>query len=130
MYDKPITHSYNLDLMLSSGDQLQTDMVILAIGVKPETTLAVQGSGAGGFCGIKVNTAMQTSDPDIYAVGDVIETENFITGDASLVPLAGPANRQGRIVADNMLGRHEHYRRTQGTAICKVFDKWRLPVPA
>ena len=123
MYDKPITHSYNLDLMLSSGDQLQTDMVILAIGVKPETSLAVQaGLELGALGGIKVNTAMQTSDPDIYAVGDVIETENFITGDASLVPLAGPANRQGRIAADNMLGRHEHYRRTQGTAICKVFD--------
>lgn len=123
VYDQPVTHTHNLDLMLSSGDMLQTGMVILAIGVKPETTLAAAaGLELGDLGGIKVNSAMQTSDPDIYAVGDAIETENFISGEAALVPLAGPANRQGRIAADNMLGRHEHYRRTQGTAICKVFD--------
>lgn len=123
VYDQPVTHTHNLDLMLSSGDMLPTGMVILAIGVKPETTLAAAaGLALGDLGGIKVNSAMQTSDPDIYAVGDVIETENFISAEAALVPLAGPANRQGRIAADNMLGRHEHYRRTQGTAICKVFD--------
>lgn len=123
VYDQPVTHTHNLDLMLSSGDMLPTGMVIWAIGVKPETTLAAAaGLALGDLGGIKVNSAMQTSDPDIYAVGDVIETENFISGEAALVPLAGPANRQGRIAADNMLGRHEHYRRTQGTAICKVFD--------
>ncbi len=123
VYDQPATHTHNLNLMLSSGDMLPTGMVILAIGVKPETTLAsTAGLALGDLGGIKVNSVMQTSDPDIYAVGDVIETENFITGEAALVPLAGPANRQGRIAADNMLGRHEHYRRTQGTAICKVFD--------
>ena len=123
VYDQPATHTHNLDLMLSSGDMLPTGMVILAIGVKPETTLAAAaGLALGDLGGITVNSAMQTSDPDIYAVGDVIETENFISGEAALVPLAGPANRQGRIAADNMLGRHEHYRRTQGTAICKVFD--------
>lgn len=123
VYDKPVTHTHDLDLMLSSGDMLQTGMVILAIGVKPETTLAAKaGLELGALGGIKVNSAMQTSEPDIYAVGDVVETENFVTGDAALVPLAGPANRQGRIAVDNMLGRDEHYRRTQGTAICKLFD--------
>lgn len=123
VYDLPIPPTNTLELMLSSGDKLQTGMVIMAIGVKPETMLAARADlELGTLGGIKVNSTMQTSDPDIYAVGDVIETENFITGNASMVPLAGPANRQGRIAADNMLGRHEHYRRTQGTAICKLFD--------
>ena len=65
---------------------------------------------------------MQTSEPDIYAVGDVVETPEFVTGKPALMPLAGPANRQGRLAADNMLGRQVTYKRTQGTAICKVFN--------
>lgn len=113
---------HQLELKLSEG-ALQTDLVIMAIGVRPETSLATQaGLALGQRGGIKVDAMMQTSDPDIYAVGDAVETENFVTGDADLVPLAGPANRQGRIAAENMLGGAIRYNRTQGTAICKVFD--------
>lgn len=113
---------HQLELKLSNG-VLQTDLVIMAIGVRPETSLATQaGLALGQRGGIKVDAMMQTSDPDIYAVGDAVETENFVTGDADLVPLAGPANRQGRIAAENMLGGAIRYNRTQGTAICKVFD--------
>lgn len=112
-----------LVLALSNGDVLTTQMVILAIGVRPETLLAVQaGLELGPRGGIKVNEGMQTSDPDIYAVGDAVETKELVTGKPGLMPLAGPANRQGRIAADNMLGRAVSYKRTQGTAICKLFD--------
>nr|WP_321270290.1 FAD-dependent oxidoreductase [uncultured Tolumonas sp.] len=122
-YDKPIEHTDMLELMLSTGDMLKTGLIILAIGVKPETMLANQsGLELGARGGIKVDARMCTSDPDIFAVGDAIETEDFVTALPSLVPLAGPANRQGRIAADNMLGRREIYRRTQGTSICKLFD--------
>ncbi len=112
-----------LVLKLSTGAELTTQMVILAIGVKPETLLAVQaGLELGPRGGIKVDEGMRTSDPDIYAVGDAVETKDFVTGKPGLMPLAGPANRQGRIAADNMLGRDVFYKRTQGTAICKLFD--------
>ena len=122
-YDKPIEHTDMLELMLSTGDMLKTGLIILAIGVKPETMLANQsGLELGARGGINVDARMCTSDPDIFAVGDAIETEDFVTALPSLVPLAGPANRQGRIAADNMLGRREIYRRTQGTSICKLFD--------
>ncbi len=122
-YDKPIEHNNTLELMLSTGDMLKTGLVILAIGVKPETMLADQaGLELGVRGGIKVDSRMCTSDADIFAVGDAVETEDFVTALPSLVPLAGPANRQGRIAADNMLGRREVYRRTQGTSICKLFD--------
>ena len=116
-------NSNHLELTLSNGEKLATGMVILAIGVKPETMLAsAAGLELGARGGIKVDDAMRTSDPDIYAVGDAIETPDFVTGQPALIPLAGPANRQGRIAADNMLGRDERYQRTQGTAICKVFE--------
>lgn len=122
-YDKQIEHINMLELMLSTGEMLKTGLVVLAIGVKPETMLANQaGIELGARGGIKVDARMCTSDPDIFAVGDVVETEDFVTALPSLVPLAGPANRQGRIAADNMLGRREIYRRTQGTSICKLFD--------
>ena len=122
-YDKPIEHNNTLELMLSTGDMLKTGLVILAIGVKPETMLADQaGLELGVRGGIKVDSRMCTSDADIFAVGDAVETEDFVTALPSLVPLAGPANRQGRIAADNMLGRRKVYRRTQGTSICKLFD--------
>ena len=122
-YDKPIEHNNTLELMLSTGDMLKTGLVILAIGVKPETMLADQaGLELGVRGGIKVDSRMCTSDADIFAVGDAVETEDFVTALPSLVPLAGPANRQGRIAADNKLGRREVYRRTQGTSICKLFD--------
>ncbi|GHW87471.1 NADH oxidase, putative [Vibrio cholerae] len=112
-----------LDLVLSNGDTLTTDILIMAIGVRPETKLAAEaGLQLGELGGIWVNEQMQTSDPAIYAVGDAVEEKDFVTGKQTLVPLAGPANRQGRMAADNMLGRNESYQGTQGTAICKIFD--------
>ena len=113
----------SLHLNLSNGETLTTQLLIMAIGVRPETTLAKSaGLRIGELGGIWTNASMQTSDPAIYAVGDAIEEQDFVTGDPTIVPLAGPANRQGRMAADNMLGRHETYQGTQGTAICKIFD--------
>lgn len=118
-----LTESNTLKLTLNNGEQLETGILIMAIGVKPETKLAQQaGLQIGELGGIWVNEQMQTSDPSIYAVGDAVEEIDFVTGKQTLVPLAGPANRQGRMAADNMLGRNESYQGTQGTAICKIFD--------
>ncbi|WJG23813.1 FAD-dependent oxidoreductase [Vibrio furnissii] len=115
--------SGELDLTLSNGETLTTDILIMAIGVRPETKLAAEaGLQIGALGGIETNESLQTSDPSIYAVGDAIEEKDFVTGQSTLVPLAGPANRQGRMAADNMLGRSETYQGTQGTAICKIFD--------
>lgn len=112
-----------LKLTLSSGEALETGLAILAIGVKPETTLATGANiELGPRGGIKVNDRMQTSVPDIYAVGDAVEVIDFVTREPALIPLAGPANRQGRIAADNIFGRSSRYKDTQGTAICKVFN--------
>ncbi|MDK9762520.1 FAD-dependent oxidoreductase [Vibrio sp. D420a] len=112
-----------IELTLSNGESLTTDILIMAIGVRPETKLAKEaGLQIGALGGIYTNDSMQTSDPSIYAVGDAIEEKDFVTGAQTLVPLAGPANRQGRMAADNMLGRNETYQGTQGTAICKIFD--------
>jgi len=113
----------SLTLTLNDGSVLETNLLIMAVGVKPETSLAVQaGLEIGELGGIKVNEFMQTSDAAIYAVGDAIEDPDFVTGDAVLVPLAGPANRQGRLAANNIFGAKEIYKKTQGTAICKIFD--------
>lgn len=110
-------------LILSDGSNLTVDVTILAIGVKPETKLAVEaGLEIGTTGGIRVDARMKTSDDAIYAVGDAIEITDFVTGQPALVPLAGPANRQGRIAADNIFGRDSVYRDTQGTSICKVFN--------
>ncbi|HCZ9303446.1 FAD-dependent oxidoreductase [Vibrio alginolyticus] len=112
-----------LELTLNNGERLTTDILIMAIGVRPETKLAKEaGLEIGALGGIYTNEYMQTSDPSIYAVGDAVEEKDFVTSEQTLVPLAGPANRQGRIAADNMLGRQETYQGTQGTAICKIFD--------
>lgn len=112
-----------LELTLNNGETLTTDILIMAIGVRPETKLAQEaGLQLGAFGGIYTNEFMQTSDPSIYSVGDAIEDKDFVTGEQMLVPLAGPANRQGRMAADNMLGGQEAYQGTQGTAICKIFD--------
>lgn len=112
-----------LNLTLNNGETLTTDILIMAIGVRPETKLAQEaGLQIGELGGIYTNEMMQTSDPSIYAVGDAVEEKDFVTGSQTLVPLAGPANRQGRMAADNMLGRQETYQGTQGTAICKIFD--------
>ena len=94
------------------------------MGVRPENNLAVDaGLEVGPRGGIRVNDNLQTSDPDIYAVGDAIEVKDFVSGDPTQVPLAGPANRQGRIAADNIFGNAARYRGTQGTAIVGVFDR-------
>jgi NADPH-dependent 2,4-dienoyl-CoA reductase/sulfur reductase-like enzyme/rhodanese-related sulfurtransferase len=112
-----------LEIELSDGKPLLVDAAILAIGVKPETSLAKDaGLAIGKTGGIKVDDHMRTSDPAIYAVGDAVEVIDFVTGLPALVPLAGPANRQGRIAAEHILGRDSVYRHTQGTAICKVLD--------
>ncbi|PMK00296.1 FAD-dependent oxidoreductase [Vibrio sp. 10N.261.55.A7] len=113
----------NLVLSLNNGEQLETGILIMAIGVRPETTLASKaGLKIGELGGIWTTPTLQTSDPSIYAVGDAIEEKDFVTGAQTMVPLAGPANRQGRMAADNMLGGAETYQGTQGTAICKIFD--------
>jgi NADPH-dependent 2,4-dienoyl-CoA reductase/sulfur reductase-like enzyme/peroxiredoxin family protein/rhodanese-related sulfurtransferase/TusA-related sulfurtransferase len=113
----------HLRVLLSSGDTIECSSVIIAVGVRPENRLAKNaGLAIGSRGGIIVDEHMRTSDPDIYAVGDVVEVEDFVGGFASLVPLAGPANRQGRIAADNIMGRDCVYKKTQGTAICKVFN--------
>lgn len=112
-----------LTVGLKSGMQLSCDFAILAIGVRPEVRLAKEAGLEIGPCGgIKVSRDLQTSDPDIYAVGDAIEVQDFILGKPVLIPLAGPANKQGRMAADNICGRDRTYTGTQGTAILKVFD--------
>jgi NADPH-dependent 2,4-dienoyl-CoA reductase/sulfur reductase-like enzyme/rhodanese-related sulfurtransferase len=112
-----------LAVRLKSGMELSCDVAVLAIGVKPEIKLAREaGLEIGATRGIKVNEYLQTSDEDIYAVGDAIEVNDFVLGNAALIPLAGPANKQGRIVADNICGRNVTYKGTQGTAILKVFE--------
>ncbi len=112
-----------LTLSLNDNESLDVDLLIMAIGVRPEVGLARDaGLEIGEFGGVLVNSQMQTNDPVIYAVGDAVQTKDLITGEQTLVPLAGPANRQGRIAADNILGHEAHYQATQATAICKVFD--------
>lgn len=111
------------DIVILNQGKIQTDMVILSAGVRPETEIAKA-------CGIKLNTRgsilvneqMQTSIPDIYAVGDAVQAENFITNTPAFIPLAGPANKQGRIAADNITDISSKYKGTQGTAILKLFD--------
>ena len=96
--------------------------MILALGVRPDTTLAkAAGLEIGERGGIRVDDQMRTSDPDIFAVGDAIEVKDFVTGQWSLVALAGPANRQGRIAADVIAGRDSRFRGTQGTSIIGLF---------
>jgi len=112
-----------IEVGLKSGMELSCEMVILAMGVKPEVKLARQAKLViGKTGGIKVNRNLQTNDPDIYAIGDAIEVRNFTLDNPTLIPLAGPANKQGRIVADNIFGRNRQYNGTQGTSILKVFD--------
>ncbi|MCS7045644.1 MAG: FAD-dependent oxidoreductase [Gemmataceae bacterium] len=116
--------SKGLDVSLKSGKHLPAQLVIVGVGVRPENKLAVDaGLHVGPRGGIKVNAQMQTSDPDIYAVGDAVEVRDVVTGEATQVPLAGPANRQGRLAADHIFGRQVRYRGTQGTAIVRVFSK-------
>ena len=113
-----------LIVCLGSGQRITAQLVIFGIGVRPENKLAVDaGLEVGPRGGIRVNDYLQTSDPSIYAVGDAIEVNDVISGDKTQVPLAGPANRQGRIAADNVFGRSMKYRGTQGTSILGFFDR-------
>lgn len=110
-------------IILNSGRQIPYDVAVLAIGVKPETSLALScGLETGVTGGVKVNEFMQTSDENIYAGGDSVEVQDFVTGADVLIPLAGPANRQGRIIADNIAGIKSTYKKTLGSAVVKVFD--------
>jgi len=114
---------YKTAVVLADGSRLEADIVMLAIGVRPQSELAkAAGLELNSRGGIVVDSRLQTSDPDIYAVGDAIEVENFVTGEQTMVPLAGPANKQGRMVASNVLGGNETYKGTQGTSIVKIFD--------
>ncbi|MFZ0611283.1 MAG: FAD-dependent oxidoreductase [Desulfobacterales bacterium] len=111
-----------IEVQTSSGKTYPADIVILAIGVRPDTALAKTAGLTIGECGgIRVNDRMVTSDPDIFAVGDAVEVKDFGTGQWSLIALAGPANRQGRIAADVIAGRDSRYRGTQGTSIIGLF---------
>jgi NADPH-dependent 2,4-dienoyl-CoA reductase/sulfur reductase-like enzyme/rhodanese-related sulfurtransferase len=111
-----------LRVLASSGASHEADLVVLAIGVRPETRLAVEaGLEIGERGGIRVDARMRTSDPHIRAVGDAVEVRDFVTGEWTLIPLAGPANRQGRIAADGIAGRASEFRGVQGAAICGVF---------
>jgi len=117
------TEDGSLEVMTSSGKKHPADIVILAIGVRPETALAkMAGIEIGQRGGIRVDEQMRTSDPDIFAVGDAVEVRDFVTGQWTLIPLAGPANRQGRIAADVIAGRDSRFRGTQGTSICQIFE--------
>ena len=112
-----------LSVRLASGQERSVQLVVLGIGVRPENRLAAQASlEIGPRGGIRVNEFMQTSDPNIFAVGDAVETTDFVSGERTQVPLAGPANRQGRIAANNVFGQTSKYRGTQGTAILGFFD--------
>ena len=113
-----------LRVQLKDGGTETADIVILAIGVKPEVSLARQaGIELGELGGIRVDEQMRTSDPRIWAVGDAVEVRDVITGRWCLVPLAGPANRQGRVAADAIMGRPARFRGVQATAICRVFKE-------
>ena len=111
-----------LKLTLSDGE-IETDMVIMAVGVRPDTALAKEaGLELNKRGAIVVNEHMLTSDPDIYAVGDAVEVTDFVTGEKAYIPLAGPANKQGRIAADNICGIPTTYKNTLGSAVLKIFD--------
>lgn len=123
--DTPLEKVSNNGKLLHLGGEreLKTDLIIMAIGVAPETKLAeAAGLELGQKKAIVTNEYMQTSDPDIYAVGDAVEVNHLISGEKTVIPLAGPANRQGHIAADHISGKEVHYAGTLGTSICKIFD--------
>jgi NADPH-dependent 2,4-dienoyl-CoA reductase/sulfur reductase-like enzyme len=112
----------NLIIKLNNGE-VETDMVIMAVGVRPETGIAkAAGIDVNAMGSIIVNEHMETSAEDIYAVGDAVEVTHFVTGAKAFIPLAGPANKQGRIAADNICGIKSKYKGTQGSSILKIFD--------
>lgn len=121
--DSFVESDSSITVALKSGAQVESDLVILSIGVRPNGELAkAAGLSVNARGGIIVSDGMQTSDPHIYAVGDVIEVNDFIDMNKTMIPLAGPANKQGRIAADNIAGGAEKYDGTQGTSVAKVFD--------
>ena len=110
-------------ITLNSGKELQTDMVLLSIGVRPNSELAGEaGLKLNGRGGILVDEMLRTSEENIYAVGDIIEVENYVLKEPAMIPLAGPANKQGRICADNIAGGQKKYKGTLGTSVAQVFD--------
>lgn len=112
-----------ISVLLKDGNPIHGDMVVLAIGVTPESHLAQDAGLALGMKGsILVNDRMETSIKDIYAVGDAVQVKHAVTGADSLIPLAGPANKQGRIAADNICGGDSRYHGSQGSSIIKLFD--------
>ncbi|MBS7217940.1 MAG: FAD-dependent oxidoreductase [Oscillospiraceae bacterium] len=112
-----------VDVLLQDGPPLHADLVVMAIGVTPDTALARAAGLELGLKGsIVVNDRMETSVPDIYAVGDAVQVKHFITGQDALIALAGPANKQGRIAADNICGGDSRYIGSQGSSVLKVFD--------
>ncbi|MGM9619748.1 MAG: FAD/NAD(P)-binding oxidoreductase, partial [Oscillospiraceae bacterium] len=112
-----------VDVLLKDEAPLHADMVVLAIGVSPDTQLAKDAGLELGVKGsIVVNDRMETSDPDIYAVGDAVQVKHFVTGQDALISLAGPANKQGRVAADNICGGDSRYTGSQGSSVIKVFD--------
>ena len=123
LFNNGIASLENGDCTLQDGQTLLADMILLAMGVTPDTNLAQKAGLKTGIKGsIVVNERMETSDPDIYAVGDAVEVTHFVTGQKALISLAGPANKQGRIAADNIAGGDSRYKGSQGTSIIKVFD--------
>jgi len=120
---KPDSQGDTITVVTKSGKEHTCDMVILAIGVRPEISLAREaGLEIGALGGIVVDDQMRTSDRQIWAVGDAVEVRDFVTGEPTLLALAGPANRQGRLAADTIFGRDRNFRGVQGTAVCGVFD--------
>ena len=112
-----------VDVLLKDNAPLHADMVVLAIGVTPDTALAREAGLALGIKGsIVVNDRMETSVPDIYAAGDAVQVKHYVTGENALISLAGPANKQGRIIADNICGGDSRYLGSQGSSVIKVFD--------
>jgi len=113
----------SIKVLIKDEAPLNADMVVLAIGVTPDTKLAAEAGLELGIKGsILVNERMETSVPDIYAVGDAVQVKNFVTGEPAHIPLAGPANKQGRIAADNIAGRESFYKGSQGSSVVKLFD--------
>ncbi|AGX42501.1 CoA-disulfide reductase [Clostridium saccharobutylicum] len=110
-------------IILSSGKEIDADMIILSIGVKPETAIAKDANiKINEKCAIVVDKNMKTSDPNIYALGDAVEIMDFVNKKPTMIPLAWPANRQGRIVADNICGKNVEYKGSLGSSVAKVFD--------
>lgn len=108
---------------LKSGRTVEAEMVLLSIGVKPNSSLAkAAGLSLNARGGVQVDEYLRTSEPDIYAVGDVIEVNHLVTGEKTMIPLAGPANKQARICADNITGSQKTYQGSMGTSVAQVFD--------